>query len=301
MKYNRLFGIIYLLLENDTMTSKEFADYFEVSVRTIYRDIEVLCSLGIPLYMVKGRGGGIKILDNYKFDKAMFTDEEQKEILFSLEGINKLQIDNKEIYNKLRSVFGNNAENWFEVDFSVWNNSDIHKNNFQLIKQSIINKKVLEFDYFNSYGENTKRKVEPLKLYFKFNSWYLWSYDQNKEDMRMFKLMRMKNLRVLDITFKRVLSIEPKQDDKLPQLVNIILEIDKSLSYRVFDEFAENTIEILSNGNFRIKVEFPFNDWVYGYILSFGDKVKVIEPEYIKEEIISRLKKSLDNYELEIM
>lgn len=296
MKNNRLFGIIYLLLSKDTMTSKELADYFEVSVRTIYRDIEALSELNIPIYMSKGKNGGVKLLDNYKFDKALLTDAEQRDILFSLEGINKLQIDNNKIYDKLSSIFSTNDENWFEVDFSVWDNSSSHKKTFETIKNAIINKNVLKFSYFSSYGTNTLRKVEPLKLYFRYNSWYLCAFDLAKNDYRFFKLMRIKDITTLKEKFARTLTIDLHHDDKPPKLVKLILEIDQSLAYRVYDEFSEENIEILDNGNFKVTTQLPFNDWVYGYILSFGENIKVLAPTNIKEEIINRLRKSLENY-----
>lgn len=296
MKNNRLFGIIYLLLAKNSMTSKELADYFEVSVRTIYRDIETLSEFNIPIYMSKGKNGGVKLLDNYKFDKALLTREEQREILFSLEEINKLNIDNNKVYDKLSALFSKDDENWFEVDFSIWDNSSSHKEIFELIKKAIINKNVLEFSYFSSYGTNTLRRVEPLKLYFRYNAWYLCAFDLDKNDYRFFKLMRIKNLKVLYDTFERRINFEEKKDDKPPKLIRLVLEIDKSLAYRVYDEFNEDDIELLNNGDFKITTELPFNDWIYGYILSFGSKVKVIEPLYIKEEIIKDLKESLDNY-----
>ena len=108
--------------------------------------------------------------------------------------------------------------------------------------------------------------------------------------------MRIKNLKVLYDTFERRINFEEKKDDKPPKLIRLVLEIDKSLAYRVYDEFNEHDIELLNNGDFKITTELPFNDWIYGYILSFGSKVKVIEPLYIKEDIIKDLKESLDNY-----
>lgn len=296
MKNNRLFGIIYLLLANDTMTAKELANYFEVSVRTIYRDIDTLCELNIPIYMSKGKSGGVKLLDNYKLDKVLVSDENIREILFSLEGISKLNVNSKETYDKLSTIFLQQNENWFEVDFGVWDNSDTHKLCFELIKNAIINKNTISFSYFSSYGEMTKRKAEPLKLYFKYNAWYLCAYDLDKNDYRYFKIMRMKDLKVSDETFARVINFDEKKGDKPPKLVKLVLQIDKSLAYRVYDEFSEESIEILDNGNFKVTTELPFNEWVYGYILSFGDALKVLEPIFIKEEIINRLKRNLDNY-----
>lgn len=296
MKNNRLFGIIYLLLSNDTITAKTLASYFEVSIRTIYRDIETLSQLNIPIYMTKGKNGGISLLDNYKLDKTLLTNEEQNQILFSLQGINKLQIDANKTYDKLKNIFSKNEENWFEVDFSIWGKSDEHKQNFEIIKNAIINKNVIEFLYFNSYGKIAERKVEPLRLLFKYNSWYLVGFDEQKEDYRLFKIMRIKHLKTLENNFERKIPVSMKLDDESLEKVKLVLEIDKELSYRVYDEFEESTIKKLDNGNFMISVEYPLNDWIYGYILSFKNHIKVLEPQMIRDEIKNILEKSLEKY-----
>lgn len=296
MKNNRLFGIIYLLLFKKTMTAQELADYFEVSARTIYRDIEVLSELKIPIYMSKGKNGGISLLDNYKLDKTILTDTEQDNILFSLEGINKLQITSDETLSKMQTLFAKNDENWFEVDFSIWDKSFNHKENFETIKNAIIHKKVVEFSYFGSNGTNTYRTVEPLKLYFRHNAWYLCGFDKNKNDYRFFKIMRIKDLKVLSETFDRVINLKEEHYDKAPKIIKLILQINSKLSYRVYDEFNEKNIKILDNGDFLVTVEFPLNEWIYGFILSFGENIKVIEPIFIKEKIKEILQKSLDNY-----
>ena len=296
MKNNRLFGIIYLLLSNDTIKAKDLAKYFEVSTRTIYRDIKTLSKFNIPVYMSKGKKGGISLLDNFKFDKTLLTDKEQNQILFSLQGINKLNISNDDLLTKMKSIFSKNAETWFDVDFSVWGNSIEYQQSFEIIKTAIITQKVIKFDYFNSYGTYTKREVDPLKLYFKYNSWYLYSFDRDKKDNRLFKITRIKKVTLTNQQFEKCYPKEPKVVKKPPQLIKIVLKIHKDLSYRVYDEFEQTSITKLENGDFMISLELPLNDWVYGYILSFGEHVKVIEPTYLKDQIIDKLKKSLDNY-----
>ena len=277
------------------MTAKELAEYFEVSTRTIYRDIELLSELNIQIYMSKGKNGGIFLLENYKFDKSLLTSDEQKQILFSLQGINKLQIDSNNIYEKLKNIFSKDDESWFEVDFSVWGASDTHKNVFDLIKNAILNRNVVEFSYFNSYGKKARRRVEPLKLYFRYNSWYLWGFDQEKKDYRFFKLMRIKNFKTLSQNFERVTNVDFNKNDSLPKMVKLVLQIDKCVAYRVYDEFDEAEITDMDT-TFLVKVEFPLSDWVYGYILSFGEHMKVLEPSFVKKEIIDRLNKSINNY-----
>lgn len=296
MKNNRLFGIIYLLLSKKTMTAKELADYFEVSTRTIYRDIENLSELKIPIYMSKGKNGGITLLDNYKLDKTILTDEEQNNILFSLEGINKLQINNANTLSKLKNIFAKNDESWFEVDFSIWDKSNSHKESFETIKNAIINKNAIEFSYFGSNGTNTFRIVEPLKLYFKHSAWYLCGFDKDKNDYRFFKIMRIKNLKVLNETFDRTFNLKEEHYDKPPKVVKLVLQINAKLSYRVYDEFNDESISILDNGDFLVTIDFPFNDWIYSFILSFGEYIKVLEPIFIQDKIKEILQKSLDNY-----
>lgn len=296
MKINRLFGILYLLLSKRTMTAKELADYFEVSIRTIYRDIESLSELHIPIYMSQGKNGGISLLDHYKFDKTLLTDEEQNQILFSLQGINTLQIDNDDIYNKMKHLFSKDDHSWFDVDFSTWSDSKTHKKHFETIKYAIINKHKIQFDYFNSRGVHTTRLIEPLQLYFKYNSWYLYGYDDAKQDNRLFKIMRMKDVILLDETFSRTILKKDTLFEETSEKITLILLIDKKMSYRVYDEFEEPLIKILENGDFLIEKEFSLNDWLYGYLLSFGNYLTVIKPDMIREKMLDIIEKSLKNY-----
>ncbi len=300
MKNNRLFAIIYLLLTNETMTAAELAAYFEVSTRTIYRDIDALSECHIPVYMSKGKNGGIRLLDNYKLDKALLSDEEQKQILFSLQSINKLEIDNTSIYEKLKQVFSKQDIDWFEVDFSIWSKSERHKKNFELLKNAVIAQQRITFNYHSTYGEYTKRYVNPYKLCFKHNAWYLYAYDNDKQAERFFKILRMKDIEISDEVFERKAAVVTFLQSDLPKyapnLVHLQLLINKQQAYRIYDEFDEAFVKINEHGDFIINVEFPESEWIYGFILSFGNDVTVLSPEYVKAEVIARLKKSLNNY-----
>lgn len=296
MKNNRLFGILYLLLSKNKITAKELADYFEVSIRTIYRDIDILSSLSIPIYASKGKNGGIELLEDYKFDKSIFTEEEQKEMLFSLQSLKKVNANDNHLLEKMKTIFSSvEEEEWFEIDFNGWDYSELHQENFNLIKDAILKKRVLEFTYFNSYGETSKRIVEPLKLCFKYNAWYLSAYDRAKEDSRFFKLMRIRNLKLLEDTFERRELPKPKEVS-VPMITKITLEIDSSEAYRVYDEFSDASITKLENGKFLVELELPENDWLYGYLLSFGEHIKILKPTRIRNIIKAKLEKSLKNY-----
>jgi predicted DNA-binding transcriptional regulator YafY len=298
MQINRLFEIIYILLNRKTITAKELSERFEVSVRTIYRDIDTLCSSGIPVYMSKGKGGGIKLLENFVLNKSVLSDDEQNEILTALQSLNAIKypdVDN--VISKLGVFFNKSDYNWIDVDFSYWGSND--KEKFNKLKTAIINTKAIIFDYYSSQGEKTSRRVEPLQLWFKDKTWYLKGYCLAKQAYRIFKLTRMKNLQIIEETFDRVLlhsSYNEPLGTENNKLVNLILRLQSFAAYRVYDEFDEKQITKNEDGSFTVNVAFPEDEWVYGYILSFGNYVEVIEPMYIRDILKNRLEETLRKY-----
>lgn len=224
------------------------------------------------------------------------SDEEQNQILFGLQAQQKLNIDSKKTaLEKLSTIFNKASKNWIEVDFSNWGINGKEDNKFDLIKKSILNKQVIEFTYYNSYGQEANRQVEPLQIWFKDKAWYIKGYCRLKKDYRVFKITRIKDIKILDENFERELPNVTEQKYNL-KTVTLELEISKEISYRVYDEFQRGNIIKKTNGDFIVKVEFPENDWVYGYVLSFGEYVKVISPEYFKKSIKERLEKTIKNY-----
>lgn len=296
MQINRLFEIVYLLLKRKTITAKELANRFEVSTRTIYRDVEILSNAKIPIYTTKGKGGGISLLDDYVLNKSILSEEEQNQILFALQSMEKINNQSeKKILEKVSTIFNKSKTNWIEVDFSDWGTIGETENTFQLIKEAVLNRQVLEFIYYNSYGQENKRKVEPLQIYFKDKAWYLKAYCREKQDYRLFKISRMKDIRILEESFERELPpiVDKKQNIKT---ITLELEISKDMAYRVYDEFKKENITQKTNGDFIVKVQYPENDWVYGYILSFGEYIKVISPEHVKKWVKEKLEKAIKNY-----
>lgn len=291
---NRLFEILYILLQKKKVTAKELAEKFEVSTRTIYRDIEVLSSANIPIYMSKGKDGGISILEEFVLNKSILSEEEQNQILFALQSLEKINGQTeKDVLEKMSTIFNKKVTDWIKIDFSSWSSSK--ENTFQIIKLAILNKQLVEFIYYNSTGEKNLRVVEPLQIWFKDKSWYLISYCRLKKDYRFFKLTRMKEVKLLEEHFEREM---PKQHKEKKNFKNILLELEisKEMAFRVYDEFDSNEITKKDDGNFIVKVEFPENEWVYSFILSFGEYVKVLSPEYAKNIVKEKLKKTLENY-----
>lgn len=289
---NRLFEIVYILMQKKKITAKELAERFEVSTRTIYRDIETLSRANIPIYSSKGKDGGIELLEEYVLNKAVLSEEEQNQILFALQGMKKVAGEEKDILEKLSTIFNKRVNDWIKIDFSNWGKEE----KFDIIKTAILNKQELEFTYYNSNGEKTKRTVEPLQIWFKNKSWYLISYCKLKEDYRIFKVDRMKEIKALNKHFERELPKEKKEEKYMLKNILLELEIKKEMAYRVYEEFEDKEISKKENGDFIVKVEYPETEWIYGYILSFGENIKVVSPNRVKNTIKNKLEKAIKNY-----
>lgn len=293
---NRLFEIIYILMQNKKVTAKELANKFEVSTRTIYRDIEALSSANVPIYASKGKDGGICLLDEYVLNKSILSEEEQTQILFALQGMKKVSREEKDILEKLSILFNKKVDDWIKIDFSNWGKDNSQGKMFDMVKTAILNKNLIEFVYYNSTGNESKRIIEPLQIWFKDKSWYLIGYCKLKEDYRIFKIARIKELKILEEHFKRELPKEQKKAKDNFKVISLELEISKEIAYRVYDEFDNNEISRKENGNFIVKVEYPDTEWVYGYILSFGEHIKILSPCKAKNIIKDKLEKTLKNY-----
>lgn len=297
MKINRLFEIVYILLDKEKVTAKELADYFEVSTRTIYRDVEDLSSGGIPIYMNKGKNGGIFLLPEYVLNKTVLTETEKINILSALQSLNSLDESSMELtLSKLSSFFGENNTGFFEIDYKDW--GSLIKEQFDMSKQAILLRKLLEFEYISSTSKTSQRTVEPYKLWFKERNWYLKGFCLDKEDLRVFRLSRMKNVKIKEEHFiPRNMDFDLHLDEKITYpTTKITMRVESNLSYRILDEFSDNDVFENEDGSFTVKMDFIEDEWLYGYILSFGKYATVIEPKRIKNIIKGILEKSLENY-----
>lgn len=294
---NRLFEIVYLLMQKKKITAKELANKFEVSTRTIYRDIETLSRANIPIYAEKGREGGIRILEEYILNTSLLSEEEQNQILFALQGMkNVVGKNEKDILEKLSILFNKKIKDWIKIDFSKWGKDSREQEQFELIKSAILTKKIIKFTYYNTEGKVSRRIVEPLQIWFKDKSWYVMSYCRNKNDYRIFKLARIKEIEILPEHFERELPKENKEEQNHIKTIHLQLEISKEMAYRVYDEFEKEEITKNEKGNFVVQVSYPENEWVYGYLLSFGEHAKVLLPDKAKKKVKEKLEKALKNY-----
>jgi predicted DNA-binding transcriptional regulator YafY len=302
MQINRLFEIVYLLMNKKATTAKELSDHFEVSQRTIYRDIETLCQAGIPIYTTKGKGGGIGLMDHFVLNKSVLSSQEQNEILAALHGLKATNYtETDQVLSKLNSLFGTENADWIEVDFSYWNSNEEDKMKFAQIKNAILNHKIILFDYFNSYGQESHRSIGPMKLIFRGQAWYLLGYCLEKKDNRYFKITRMKNLQVTQQEFITP-SIEAKTED-LPSpnyydTVPLLLRIDAEMAYRIYDEFPKDAIQRMDDGSFLVHTSMKSGGWLTGYLMSYEDHIEVLEPVELKDNLIQKYKNALSKYDI---
>jgi predicted DNA-binding transcriptional regulator YafY len=298
MKENRYFQMVYLLLEKGSMTAPELADYFEVSVRTIYRDIDILSAAGIPVYATRGKGGGISIQDNFVLKKSILSEQEQTQILMALQGIRIVEDEyTRTLLSKLSSVFQKQNVNWLEIDFSSWTKSGAGKDNFQKLQSAIFKSKIVAFHYYSGKGEVIKRVVEPLKLVFKSTDWYLYGYCSTRNDFRFFKLTRIRNLEITNDEYVRSIpeQIFVEEEKFEMETVKVTLLFDKSMSFRVYDKFDDEVTEN-QDGSLLVETVMPNNELLISHILSWGDKVEVISPQNIRNKVSERAKKIYEKY-----
>ncbi len=296
MQINRLFEMVYILLNRESVTAGELAKQFEVSTRTIYRDVELLSSAGIPIYMTKGKGGGISLLPEFVLNKTLLTDWEKTDILSALHAVNTVSLEQtNSAIQKLSSLFGKESGDWVEVDFSDWANAEEESALFTALKAAILNRNHIEFFYHSEAG-SMRRVVEPLKLCFKGQSWYLFAFCLMREDYRFFKLRRMKELMTLPDKFYRKGPDKVLDGKKVFQddFVTITLKLSKEMAYRVYDEFPES--KTLPDGGFLAKITMPRGDWIFHYLATFGEHCEVLAPEDVRLEIKEKLEKTLKQY-----
>lgn len=302
MKVERLLAIVIKMLNNKRVTAKELAEYFEVSVRTIQRDIEAINLAGIPIVSFKGQNGGYGIMEDYLINKSYFSEGEQELLLTTLQGVYKAYEDKsfKDIMDKLLLLKTNSHRDKRSnliMDFSPWGSSEKRKNQVNMLRRAIDNNKLIEFDYIDINGCKTRRQVEPAALILKVNTWYLQGYCTLRKNFRLFKISRIRELKVLTESF---------ETRELPDFnfiykdsrnkIKLVLKFTNSALNRLDDYFEIEDLYFKEDGYIYVTTEYPEDEWVYSMILSFGEAVEVVEPQHIREILKERTKNIFNKY-----
>ena len=301
MKVDRLVSIIMLLLKRERIGAQELADMFEVSPRTIYRDIDTINMAGIPVCSTSGVGGGFEIMQKYKIDRKVFSTADLSALLMGLSSLSNM-IRGDELANALAKVKSfipaDRAKdielkaNQIHIDLSPWMGNRNIQPYLENIKTALRESKLLSFEYADRYGNKTARTAEPYQLVLKSNHWYWQGYCHKRNDFRLFKLSRMSNLQIQEEFFTPRNFQEPQLDfaDIVATMqIEIKIRIHKSVMDRVLDYCAYE--HFLPDGNEHYIVNYPFieNEYHYDILLSFGDKCECLEPSHIRTEMKRRI------------
>ncbi|NYB75586.1 YafY family transcriptional regulator [Sedimentibacter hydroxybenzoicus DSM 7310] len=304
MKIDRLLGIITILLQCNKVTAPELAERFEVSRRTIYRDIDDICKAGIPIISVQGGDGGISISDGYKLDKSVLTVDELQNIITGLKSLGSVSDTTRieRLINKLspkREVVVSIADSII-IDLSSHYKSSLSEK-ITMLKTAISENKLVSFDYYSEKGQ-ANRTIEPYFLTFKWAAWYVFGYCRDKNDYRLFKLNRLWSHRIIDDTFipREIPVKELDFDDYFSDDNKITIIFDKSLEYRLIEEYGPECYEVMGDGNLKFSVGYTNKEYILSWILGFGDKARVVEPTDMAEEIKEKAKNIIINYEHDI-
>ena len=302
MQESRLFRIIYYLLNKGQVTAAELAEKFEVSVRTIYRDIDALSETGIPVYAEKGRNGGISLLDNFVLDRAILSERERQDILAALQSLAATgNTCDRATMEKLTALFQLPDDNWYEVDFSRWGETTQDNEKFEALKRAVVRHRCVRIDYVGAYKAESSRIIHPLKLLYKSRAWYVKAYCTEKKDFRLFKLSRIIRWELLEEEFIPASYPEPSKETTASEqdLDPIILRFPREVAYRVYDEFDIANIRLQENGDLLVTASMPQDAWLTGFLLSFGTQVEVVSPVYLREVLAAQAKEIYEKNHLD--
>ena len=301
MKVDRLVSIIMILLKKERTGAQELADMFEVSPRTIYRDIDAINMAGIPIRSTSGVGGGFEIMPQYKVDKKVFSTADLSALLMGLSSISDM-VRGDELIHALAKVKSfipaDKAEdielkvNQICIDLSPWMGNNNIQPYLEIIKTALQESRLLTFEYIAHHGNETSRTVEPCQLVLKSSHWYLYGYCHIKNDYRLFRLSRMSKLQMQEETFTPRGYQKPQLefDDILKTMqTKIKIRIHKSVMDRVLDYCTYEDFKPDSNEYYIVNFPFIENEYHYDILLSFGDKCECLEPLHIRAKIKQRI------------
>ncbi len=286
MQVERLVKMIFYIVNHEKVTAHELAEYYAVSTRTIYRDIDTLTLIGIPIITAKGTGGGISLIDGYTIDKSTFSKEERQSIYKGLQILQATKFPNAEVtLNKIGALFKEKSEmKWLEVDLTYWGSDEKERIRFADLQHAILNKYSITFQYFNSELQTSIKKVNPLLLVFKSHTWYIVGYCHSNLEIRVFRLSRMQHISITSETFDMELPTNYSMNHATKEhceFPTIKLKFSPAISHKIYDHFQESQVS-MEGGSYIVKGQYEVNNWLFSYLLSFGKYVEVLEPEIVR-------------------
>jgi len=301
MRVDRLVAILMVLLNTDKTNARVLADKFEVSIRTIYRDLDTLLVAGIPVMTAQGASGGVYIEDTFKLDKNYFSAREISHLLVGLKGI-ETALDDQDLkvaLEKVKSLIPqsvseelNDVMGQVSIDLLSWQGHSEIKEKLKKIRHALTNSLVLSFNYISKSNKQSKRSVEPYRLLLKESAWYLEGYCLERNDFRMFKLSRMIKLNITDLIFEKK-EFVPLQNDAQgwvkEKLILIDVEFDHSIIETMIERCGEKQITKIGDTVYKAKMPFTDDEHSYNILLGYGKNIRCIRPAKIKDGLIEHI------------
>lgn len=289
MKIDRLIGILAILLQQEKVTAPVLAERFEVSRRTINRDIEDLCRAGIPIVTEQGKNGGISLMENYTVERALLTSADMQAILAGLRGLDSVSGTNR--YRQLMDKLSVDERGYLTgatsvlIDLSAWS-KEFYAQNIEIIRQAIDLGKLITFTYYAPKGES-KREIEPYYLVFKWSDWYVYGYCRERQDFRLFKLRRMEELIDTGIIFQKRTAPYPDLSNErfFTGGYQVQALFAPECKWRLLEEFGRESFDEQSDGMLLFEFEFTDKDNLFSWIMTFGDKAELLEPKELRREL----------------
>jgi predicted DNA-binding transcriptional regulator YafY len=290
MKTDRLIGILSVLLQEEKTTAPALAERFEVSRRTINRDIETLCKAGIPIQTTQGTGGGISIMDGYRMDRTILTSKDMQMILTGLRSLDS--VSGSGYYSQLMEKIQAGSSDFISgkdsmlIDLSSWYRESLAPK-IEIIQDAIGDRRLLTFRYYAPSGES-ERMVEPYYLVFRWSSWYLWCWCCYRKDFRLFKLNRMDNVRKTETAFECREMIMPDLSNEriFPGGISVKALFSPDMKWRLVEEFGSECFIENDDGRLLFSADYTDMENLISWLLTFGDKAEVLEPKEAREKMI---------------
>lgn len=300
MKIERLIGILSVLLQREKITAPELAERFEVSKRTIHRDIEALCNAGIPVCTTRGAGGGIQLMEGYRMDRTLLTAKDMRMLLAGLRSLDSVSSGNsyRLLMDKLKDGSSKLIEgsDIFLIDLSSWDKRGIAEK-LETIQAAIEQHRVLSFDYYAPNG-TCNRQIEPYKLLFKWSSWYVWGNCRLKQAFRLFKLNRMENICILNepVPERFVPLPELRTEAMFPTQVHLKAVFEPAMQWHLLEHFGAASYTVQPDGTLFFEMDMDEEGLIH-WLLSCGTSVTVLEPHNLRERLRSMVSEILAKYQ----
>lgn len=301
MKLDRLIGILSILLQRQRVTAPELAQLFEVSRRTISRDVDTLCQAGLPIVTLPGAGGGIALMENYKLDRTLLTSAEMQDILAGLRGLDSVQGTHccRQLMEKLLPgssdlLVGDQS---VLIDLSAWDQGSLAPK-IQCIRQAIAQSQELRFYYYGPRGESL-RQIQPYYLIFRWSSWYVWGWCTQRKDFRLFKLTRMDQVEQTSISFEKHPAALPDLSNQriFPGGIQVRALFSAGCKWRLIEEFGPHCFQIQPDGQLLFSAEYTNKENLLTWLLTFHDQAELLEPVELREELQELLTHVLKRYQ----